>query len=662
MDSLCLAFAGWTLLCHAVVFSHGSLLDLLWLVGAAALVLAVVAAALLRGRSPGKWWTGVCGDSALCHEFDADSAVSFESGSRALCVGLAAVAITGYAMNSYWAFWLAIAAYALVALAISWARPIRVTPAGVHRRDERILWLLCGLAALLTLVAHRPDIDDTFYQNLAVGIADFPEQALLEFDTMLGIPDLPIHRPVYRVHSLEIWVGGLSFASGFAAIAISHWWVAGVAGFLVPIAFAQLFRLSGERRWLWGVVAALLFLVFEGSQHAGYGNLAFVRLHQGKGIFLSVLAPLLLAYGLRFACRPTLLHWILLAALQIAAIGTNATALWVAPVLASLGLAAGWRPNARSSLVLGAGVLASAYPVGMGLALRSGMQAVTRRGEPLDLEQGIHLIEQSIEAVLGPGAQCLSLMAVMLLAWPLATSPAARRWVATTLGCFSLLLLNPFLVEWVSDHVTSRVAYWRILWLVPLPALVGLVAIRCRQLGDLPRAPRHTGPLAYAGALALLLTWVPTNTTLSERNHTQLDLPRLKVPAGEYAGATLVNLHAPARSHILAPPEVSLWMTTQHHHAYPLLHRPVYMASTNYVWMDERDVNRREGLMNYVGGRIWHHSVREVFKTAFDVYGLGGVCLSTRAEWLPEMRAALASGGFEKAATAPGYELWLRSQ
>ena len=93
-------------------------------------------------------------------------------------------------------------------MTISWARPIRVAPAPVHRRDERLLWLLCGFAALLTLVAHRPDIDDTFYQNLAVGITDFPGQALLEFDTMLGIPDLPIHRPTYRIHSLEILVGG----------------------------------------------------------------------------------------------------------------------------------------------------------------------------------------------------------------------------------------------------------------------------------------------------------------------------------------------------------------------------------------------------------------------------------------------------------------------
>jgi hypothetical protein len=59
IDSLCLVFAGWTLLCHAVVFSHGSLRDLLWLAGAAALVFAGVVTALLRGPNPRGPGTGL---------------------------------------------------------------------------------------------------------------------------------------------------------------------------------------------------------------------------------------------------------------------------------------------------------------------------------------------------------------------------------------------------------------------------------------------------------------------------------------------------------------------------------------------------------------------------------------------------------------------------
>ena len=60
----------------------------------------------------------------------------------------------------------------------------------------------------------------------------------------------------------------------------------------------------------------VLVLVAAGETHRWYGNFSFVRMWQGKAIFLSVFMPLVYAYALRFAVRPNLRDWTMLARLR----------------------------------------------------------------------------------------------------------------------------------------------------------------------------------------------------------------------------------------------------------------------------------------------------------------------------------------------------------
>lgn len=159
--------------------------------------------------------------------------------------------------------------------------------------SEAGLWIVAVACAGLTLVCHRPDADDALYVNMAVAAADFPSQALLRSDTLQGIPNLAVSMPIYRVHAYELWNAGLSLLTGVPTIFCFHWISASLAALFVPLAHAKLFRLLTPKLWLWGVCLTLGVLVGVGDTHRWYGNFAFVRMWQGKSIFLCVFLPLI---------------------------------------------------------------------------------------------------------------------------------------------------------------------------------------------------------------------------------------------------------------------------------------------------------------------------------------------------------------------------------
>ena len=162
-------------------------------------------------------------------------------------------------------------------------------------------------------------------------------QALLSGDTMHGIPGLPLIFPVYRVHSYELLNGALAYLTGIPAIYCFHWLSAAFAALLVPLAYAKLFRILTPRRWLatrrhprcscWSRRA---------RRTAGTATSPSSGCGRASPSSSRSFTPLLYAYALRFAARPNLRDWTMLAAAQIAAVGCSSSALWAAPVGAGM--------------------------------------------------------------------------------------------------------------------------------------------------------------------------------------------------------------------------------------------------------------------------------------------------------------------------------------
>ena len=99
------------------------------------------------------------------------------------------------------------------------------------------------------------------------------------------------------------------------------------------LASVRLLKLLVPDRWPSALAATVVILLTIGDAHAWHGNFGLVRLHQGKGLVVSVLLPLVLAYALEFVDRPDRGTWCRLVLVQIAALGCNPPILWLSPVL-----------------------------------------------------------------------------------------------------------------------------------------------------------------------------------------------------------------------------------------------------------------------------------------------------------------------------------------
>lgn len=666
-DALVVAFAGWTLVCNAVVFLGGGFGDLLL---AAATVAVAAAAGLVAARRSETWraW--------LARHAERGAGSGAASAQRPLpavsvAVGwIGALLLTVYATQTQnvRVLWIAAAVYFVFAL----LETLRSggPPEPVPRRDptwERALWVLAACAGLLPLFAHNFSTDDGFYVNLAVAALDDPELPLLRYDTLHGIADLPILRSVYQLSSFELLGAALAFVSGLAAIEAMHWIVPALFGPFVVLAYARLLRELAPQRWLWSLCAALSVLVLIEETQQFYGGFALLRIQQGKAVFVSIFAPLLIVYALRFARRPRRRTWLLLFATQIASVGATTTALWAGPAIAALALISAMPLSWCGLRTALTGATASAYAVAAALAFRARMLAEGAASAAPE-ERGVRLVRIFNDPIYDGGELVAAVWSTVhgtarfsavcffavLVAWVACRkTPAQRLCAVFPLGVL-LVLLNPWTALALAHGVTGELTYWRVLWVLPLPALLGLLLT-----APLAQSGRRWGRRARVAATLLLwacfVTVAPTRFGLFGQGVEYWEPLGLKVKHIHYDPAAAMAAHAPPRSRVLLPTGVSTWMPTFHHHPYPLVSRSAYLIDRGV-----EDEARRLKLHGLVTGRA-HPNAPFLLWRAIEDYDLSGVCFRHEIDAAEDFRRVLDALGFERVHSNEVYETWVRS-
>lgn len=648
-DAACWAFAAWTLLCNVAVLLGGSLTQVMWSAGALAVVSAV---GLVRARR--RLASAPVGGQALEME-DERAAAPVEPRVDARRVALvvaplvilAAFAATG----SLRVLWWLLVAYLGCALVLHGREAAPTLPAASGRGLERALWALALVGVFVTLVSHRVGYDDTFYANLAANAADHPERPLLSEDTLHGIPGLPLYLPVYRVQSFELLVGAISRLSGIEPLAVSHLVTAPLAGALVVLAYARLFRLLLPGAWLAGVATIVALFLFVGETPHWYANLAFVRLQHGKGIFASVLLPLLIAYAIEYARAPSRRSWSRLAAAQIASIGLTASALWAAPTIVALGVLSAVPASRRGLVRLVAGVASSAYVLALALVVH----AETARALPL-LERGkaVGSLARYVSDVLGGGWVALAVLVSLLYAWQLAPRGTARRLCIAFPLAFLVVFLNPYWYRWLAAHVTGSVTYWRVFWILPVPLLLTLCLAAPSYVGGQGR--RRARLAATALLVVGFVTLAPRAYTMTSANRVRLGWPGLKVTR-EYRVAEALAERVPPRSFVVAPLAVATWVPTLRDHPHPAIARPIYLRShAGRVAQDE--IRRRLLVTRYVDGQTSKAGERALRETVRDER-VTGVCLRVGPS-AERARRVLRDAGFRATYDDGEFEIWVR--
>lgn len=529
-------------------------------------------------------------------------------------------------------------------------------------RDEALLWLLAVVGALGTLFLHLANTDDVVYINFGVALADHPELKLYAFDTIhdAGVPLLP----AYSVHSFELLGGAISLVTRIPALLVIHLGLATIAGLLTALAWARLFRLLDPERWLWMTAIVVSMYLFDGSEMRSFAMHGFVRIFQGKAILLTVAVPLISANAIAFAHAPSRRALLLLSASVICGVGLSSTGLWLAPFVAGTALLVALAPRLSSLAVLGVGLLSCVYPVALGLWVRAVMiaqrkaaalaaaKAVTddaTRLAAMSLGKAFAMIGQAMSITFGSRMIALAYLSCLFLAWPLARTELAKRYIVLFCAIAAVLLFNPQLIEFLQTNVTGKGTYSRVLWYLPIPAAFAICFA-----STIPSDGSRLGQLATralsCGALCLFYVAVPKQTVFTAGNFEVSLLP--KVDRRAYDLARLLAEMSPAGSRLLAPHDVALHVPLVQHHPYPVMTKPPLFKSERAPRFALRKVTDGEHKPMNAKRRAW-------FIDGLNRFHVDTVVLAPEAT-APGLDDALSASGFSLVRTFEGERVWTR--
>lgn len=508
---------------------------------------------------------------------------------------------------------------------------------------------LCALGAMLTLATCRPDLDDAYYGAVAAFTSGHPHAPLLAGDPMLGEFGLPLLFPSYRFSAFEVLPGAIAYLTGTDPmdayyILLPPLWAA--ASVIVMFLLAQ--ELAPRKWVLLGALSFALTLLL-GEMHRSPANFSFVRIFQGKAVFLSVMVPAIYFLVCRyFSRRGSAAELFLLACCQIASIGLSNFGMLAAPIAMASAMAANL-PHAlagpRRNLLLAIGVLAIPAPYLLNVLLDS-------TGGVL-LNSPSESPQQVWSSVFGGAQQYV--VALLLIAGPLLANSQTVRWrLAAPVLILLLLYLNPWLAGLISKHLTTPPVYWRVVW--SLPVIIFCGAGLCTLIERLNSASGSRLSLAaLLLAVLLLLSSAPLNVLRSGNASLTWAFATQKIPVDHYKVAERANELSKGEGRLLAAEEISGVISRFKEHPRLILSRKMYLdIMADSLAAD--DFAQRLTLYNFVTGS--HSDLPSVLDS---LAGLDVQTVVIQDELLSDQsRDMLHDAGYSKSESTQGYSIYHR--
>ena len=323
--------------------------------------------------------------------------------------------------------------------------------------------------AVLTAFVHLADTDDPYYVNRSVWVAERGNPSLV--DTMFSPEQLnsPYGGGV-PIASIESLYGVVAHLTGTLAGTINYLVAGPLAAALAILAMWRLARRWAPRRAFLVFAGAVAFLMLSGDSMLG--NFWVVRIWQGKVIAVAMLMPLIWAYLVDVheartrAGRLTALG--LLLAAGIAFFGLTPTAvIWAPLILAAVLVSA---VALRSPLLALGGVAVSVGPFVSGAAVIAFSVEQVGGEDPVALPA-----RASFVRILG---EQTPMVALGLIALGLAVVLARRGAPAALAGSAALgsvLVFAPGVLSLANAATGAGPILWRMLYVAPIPVLVGLL-------------------------------------------------------------------------------------------------------------------------------------------------------------------------------------------
>src|SRR4051794_25974340 len=316
----------------------------------------------------------------------------------------------------------------------------------------------------LFLVRYNPD--DVYYVNRAVWVAQHGRIPLR--DTMFGngtFPSPPGEKvPVASIEALQ---GAIARVFGVSAPAVVYLVTTALAS---ALAVWMLWRLVREwapaHRATAAFVLACVFLAWDGWAPRTIGNFHFTRLWQGKSVFVALVVPAIYVFLTRWLRRRRRSDAVMLFALGACGVGMTSSGVFLVPMIAVVGGLACLILRRRA--FLGPALLAL-YPIGAGVVILA-----SEHGEGATAK---FLAAPVVFTTIAIGTGIFGLVGwLAIAAAPWLTRDVTARAVAVSSAVFFVVSLAPGVHAALARLSGAGPVIWRVAWVLPLPALVGLLA------------------------------------------------------------------------------------------------------------------------------------------------------------------------------------------
>ncbi|WP_026406210.1 DUF6077 domain-containing protein [Actinomadura rifamycini] len=371
--------------------------------------------------------------------------------------------------------------------------------AGDRGDEEAARWgtplaLLTGAGlAVASLFVLNSDGDDAYFVSRSVATAETGRIPMNDVIFTRGATDPIAGEP--PVSSIEVFAGALARILGVPGASFVWYVLLPAVTFLAVWALWRLVRAWAPRRAALCLAVGVVYLLWTGLSPASLGSFHLLRMWQGKAVLVSLLVPLLFAYLTHWAERRTRRDLVLLGAAGVAAVGLTSTAAFVVSLVV-LAAAAPLVVAGRVRTGLAA-CAAMAYPVAAGLAVILLYDSVSVHGTVHDAPASYRAV--LLYAALGVLAGC----ALWLGPWTV--RPGVPALICGGAAALLTLLILPGVLALAADVTGAGQVLWRTMWLVPAPALIGLLAAVRLPGAVRPRISGRGARAAAAGAPAAVL-------------------------------------------------------------------------------------------------------------------------------------------------------------
>ncbi|PCK90609.1 hypothetical protein PsyrCH409_18275 [Pseudomonas viridiflava] len=520
----------------------------------------------------------------------------------------------------------------------------------ISKRYSALTILIVAVFAVsLSLAVSRSDLDDSFYVAVAAFSSSNPEHALLAGDPMLGEAGLPLLFPSYRFASFELLSGALAYV--FSAPSMDFYYI-----YLLPVwviaSIAANFLLAKAlmpRSWILVGVITVGLLLLLGEMHRSTANFSFVRIFQGKAVFLSFIVPAIFYLTARyFSGKGTNKDLFLLACCQLTAIGLSNFGMLAAP-MAGFGALASNLPLAlgeRKKLCYGIATLVIPLPYLINVVLQA-------KGSPV-LDFGVETSENVWTTVFGPHQQYL--VGILLLAGPVLAKDTVTKW---RLAVPPLILfgfyLNPWLADFISRYLTTPPVYWRVVWSFPLMTFAAVSL--CMIVVELIEQKQYRWLSASLSVIVfgLVIYSLPYHTLRPDNIGKIENFASWKILAPDLSVAEKAMDLKVDGGAVLAQDEIAGVISRFEHHPRLLMTRVLYLYLLRPA-IGEEEYAKRLALYNFITGKIEGNGeqVRPIFRSANVALVILNVANET-----PLAIDILSTEGYTRLDAVNGYSFWI---